>query len=85
MTAADDRILEFLQNEGNRELIATPGMIELNIDYGKTHISNRLGVLRDAVLVEYHDETRGAYCITDRGRAYLAGELDAEDLEDAEE
>lgn len=85
MTAADDLLLEFLLNEGNKELIATPGMIELNVDYGKTHISNRLSVLLDAELVEYHDESRGAYRITDRGRAYLEGELDAEDLEIVDE
>lgn len=45
MTAADDRFLEFLRNIGNEELIAVPEMIELNIDYGKILISNRLGTL----------------------------------------
>lgn len=85
MTRADDIILEFLLNEGSKELAATPGMIELNIDYGRTHISNRLKQLRDADLVEYFDEERGAYKITDHGRAYLAGELDADDLEDVGE
>ncbi|ELZ06916.1 hypothetical protein C480_07812 [Natrialba aegyptia DSM 13077] len=35
--------------------------------------------MRDAELVDRVDE--GLYRITDRGRAYLAGELDAEDLE----
>jgi len=81
MTAADDRILEFLRNEGNKELIATAGMVELNVDYGRTHITNRLKKLREAGLVEYHDESRGAHQITDLGRAYLAGDLDAEELE----
>ncbi len=81
MTAADDRILEFLQNEGNKELIATAGMIDLNVDYGRTHITNRLKKLRESGLVEYFDKDRGAHQITDRGRAYLAGELDADELE----
>jgi len=81
MTAADDRILEFLLNEGNRPLVATPAVIEMNVDYQRTHVSNRLGELLDAGLVEYYDKERAAYQITDRGRAYLAGELDANDLE----
>ena len=81
MTAADDRILEFLLNEGNRPLVATPAVIEMNVDYQRTHVSNRLGELLDAGLVEYYDEERAAYQITDRGRAYLAGELDADELE----
>ncbi len=81
MTAADDRILEFLLNEGNRPLVATPAVIEMNVDYQRTHVSNRLGELLDAGLVEYYDEERAAYQITDRGRAYLAGEFDADELE----
>jgi len=81
MTAADDRILEFLLNEGNKPLVATPAVIEMNVDYQRTHVNNRLGKLLDAGLVEYYDENRGAYQITDFGRAYLAGELDAEELE----
>ncbi|MGZ0745749.1 winged helix DNA-binding protein [Haloparvum sp. AD34] len=81
MTAADDRILEFLLNGENQKIIATPGMIELNIDYGKTHISNRLKELREADLVEYYDEKRGAYQITERGEKYLKGQIKAEQLE----
>lgn len=81
MTAADDRILEFLLNEGNRPIVATPAVIEMNVDYQRTHVSNRLSELLDAGLVEYYDEGRAAYQITDHGRAYLNGELDAEDLE----
>ena len=81
MTAADDRILEFLLNEGNESIIATPAVVEMNLDYQRTHINNRLGKLRGAGLVEYYDKNRGAYRITDRGRAYLAGEIDGEELE----
>lgn len=82
MTAADDRILEFLLNEGNEPLVATPAMVEMNIDYKIAHIRNRLRELQLAGLVEYFDEDRGAYQISERGRSYLAGELDAEDLEE---
>lgn len=82
MTAADDRILEFLLNEGNQPLVATPAVIEMNLDYGIAHINNRLSELREHGLVEYYDENRGAYRITNRGRTYLKGKLDASELED---
>lgn len=81
MTAADDRILEFLLNDPNERIIATPSVVEMNVDYAIAHVRNRLGKLLDAGLVEYFDEDRAAYRITDRGEAYLKGELDAEDLE----
>ena len=81
MTRADDAILEFLLNEGNKPLIANPSTVEANIDYKISHVRRRLRALQQAGLVEYFDEGRGLYQITDRGRAYLAGELDAKDLE----
>lgn len=37
--------------------------------------------LRDHGLVEYYDETGGIYQLSDRGRAYLVGELAVEELE----
>ncbi|SEQ94556.1 hypothetical protein SAMN04489841_2814 [Natrinema salaciae] len=33
LTRADDAILEFRLNEGNRPLVATPSTVEANIDY----------------------------------------------------
>ena len=82
MTRADDAILEFLLNEGNRPLIANPATVEANIDYKISHVRRRLRALQKGELVEYYDEDRGLYQITDRGRAYLDGDLDADDLED---
>jgi predicted transcriptional regulator len=81
MTHADDVILEFLLNEPVGAIRATPAVVEANIDYKKTHVNNRMIELRKAGLLEYYDQDRGIYQITDRGRAYLAGELDTEDLE----
>ncbi|WP_269073768.1 hypothetical protein [Halobacterium sp. KA-6] len=37
--------------------------------------------LADRELLEIEDEEAGYYRITDKGLAYLAGELDADDLE----
>lgn len=83
MTRADDAILEFLLNEGNRPIVSTPAVIEANIDYKISHVRNRLRELESAGLVEYHDEDRGLYRITAKGRKYLEGELDSSELEDA--
>ncbi len=84
MTRADDAILEFLLNEGNRPLVANPTTVEANIDYKISHVRRRLRALQDGGLVEYYDEDRGLYRISERGRKYLAGELDADDLEPPE-
>jgi len=81
MTRADDAILEFLLNEGNKPIVANPGVIEANLAYQISHVRSRLRELDEAGLVEYFDEDRALYQITDRGRAYLAGELDANDLD----
>lgn len=82
MTRADDAILEFLLNEGNRNLIATPAIIEMNIEFGISTVRGRLRTLHDAGLVEYYDSDRGAYQISEKGEQYLSGELDESDLED---
>ncbi|SFS41985.1 hypothetical protein [Halostagnicola kamekurae] len=82
MTRADDAILEFLLNEGNRSIIANPSTVEANLDYKISHVRRRLRALEQSDLVEYYDKDRGLYQITDCGRAYLEGELDADDLEE---
>ena len=86
MTRADDAILEFLLNEGNRPINANPAVVQANINYQISHVRNRLRELHSAGLVEYYDEDRGIYRITEKGRDYLSGDLNAEDLEaDADE
>jgi predicted transcriptional regulator len=84
MTNADDRILEFLRNEGNGELVANPSVIAVNIGFSPHTVRERVGPLRRSGLVEYHDEDRGLYRITDTGRDYLEGRLDDNDVEDIE-
>ncbi|WP_248518424.1 ArsR family transcriptional regulator [Salinarchaeum laminariae] len=80
MTRADDAILEFLLNEVNRSLVASPSTIEANIEYGLTHVRRRLRELDDGDLLEYYDRDRGLYQITERGCAYLDGEISADEL-----
>ena len=71
----DERILEALESSG---LILSPAVIAINIDKSRSEVNRRL-----STLVEYGLVTRiqqGYYEITDAGREYLAGELDASTL-----
>lgn len=74
----DDRILEILEESG---LILSPSIISANLDLNRHHVSSRLSELLEHDLVERTSTGKGHYRITDRGRAYLAGEIDAEELE----
>ncbi|MDZ5810073.1 winged helix-turn-helix domain-containing protein [Halorubrum sp. AD140] len=76
MNQTDDRVLELLAES---DLILTPAVIAKNLEYTRNWVSRRIGKLDDAGLVEQVDS--GYYRISDRGRAYLGGELDAENLE----
>ena len=76
MTQTDDRLLETLEDSN---LVLSPRVLAFNTDYSRHHVSRRLAELKDANLVERVEE--GMYRITDRGRAYLAGELDAAEFE----
>ena len=77
MTQGDDRILETL---ADCEMILSPAVIAINTEYSRNYINKRMAVLLKNGLVNRVQD--GYYEITDRGRAYLAGDLDAEDLED---
>lgn len=85
MTDVDDRILEYLQNGDEEELIANPKVIAVNIDYKPDTIRKKIGPLREAGLVEYFDETGGLYQITDLGRRRLNGDLLEEEIEQIEQ
>ena len=76
MNQTDDRILEIL-NES--ELVLSTVVIAANLDYSRSWVSQRLSKLRDAGLVD--KSNNGLYQITDRGRAYPTGDLNADDLE----
>lgn len=74
MTIWDDRILEYrLENEGG-----TVGEITKSesIRVSNAHVSNRCSTLAEHGLVRAIGN--GAYVITDKGRASLDGEYDAE-------
>jgi len=75
MTSADNRILEFLDE---KDIVATPQVIAANIDYTRQYVNKRIRILAQNELVEKNDEP--LYQITERGRQYLEGELDVDDL-----
>lgn len=81
MTGADDRILEFFEVH---RIALPPSVLTYHLDYSRTHINNRMRRLEEAGLLESVPEVRGLYRITDLGIAYLAGEVNAEELEDDE-
>ncbi|WP_436934102.1 MarR family transcriptional regulator [Halovenus marina] len=78
MTQADDRLLESLEGSN---MVLSPRILAVNTDYSRHYVSERLAILLDAQLVEKEDE--GLYRITERGKGYLSGEVEAKTLEDA--
>lgn len=81
MTGADDRILEFFEEH---RIAVPPSVLTYHLNYSKVHINNRMRKLADKGLLEKVDQERGFYAITDLGLEYLAGEVEAEELEDEE-
>lgn len=83
MTKSDPAILEVFEEAG---IAIPPAVAEYNLKgVSKSTIKRRLPVLVEHNLLRKVDEERGYYQITDLGRAYLAGDLDAEDLEESTE
>lgn len=77
MNPSDDVILEILSDA---DLILSPAVIAINSDYSRHEVNRRLSNLADVGLVTR--VKRGYYEISDQGEAYLAGELDATELDD---
>jgi len=78
MSRADDRILEHLAEEGPRY----PGRKWLTVTASgslRQHINARCKTLVTYGLLVHLGN--GVYDITQKGKQYLAGELDARDLE----
>jgi len=78
MNQTDDRILSLLEESG---LILSPAVIAVNLDYSRGWVSKRLRKLLEAKLVERSESSY--YTITERGEQYLAGEIEADVLEEA--
>ena len=79
MTRSDDAILEFL---ADHDIALPPTAISYNIDnMSRPTVDRRLPNLEVAGLVKRHDAPQGYTEITERGRAYLSGDIDSEELE----
>ncbi|MDS0475281.1 MarR family transcriptional regulator [Natrinema sp. 1APR25-10V2] len=75
MNQTDNRILELLDES---DLILSPAVTAINLDYSRNWVSRRMSQLENANLIE---KVNGSYYqITDRGRAYLSGQIDANEL-----
>ena len=72
MSIADDRILEFLRDEGPH----TPSKMadDDRLLFSRSHINRRCTLLVEHGLLE--NLGNGVYSITDRGRQYLGEDLD---------
>lgn len=79
MVRADDLILELLEEEGQY----TPSIIADKLEYSAEHVNRRCRALQNFGLLR--NIRRGLYQITEDGEAYLAGELDASELKEADE
>ena len=80
MTKSDPAIVEFFGETG---IAMPPAVVDYNLSgVSKSTLKRRLPHLVDADLLEKVDDAKGYYEITEKGRAYLAGELDAADLEE---
>ncbi|SIR30595.1 hypothetical protein SAMN05421858_2183 [Haladaptatus litoreus] len=81
MAHADERIVEFLADYGNHQPSQiTDGLAELGpeMDYHPKYVGRRCRTLAAYGLLR--NLGNGLYQVTDEGRAYLAGELDASEL-----
>ena len=76
MTQADERVLEFLRE---KNIVASPSVIAVNIDYTGEYISRRCRKLTDAGLLQRVDASN--YRLTELGEQFLKGEIDAVDIQ----
>lgn len=86
MNEVDDSILEFFAVQDDA-LVLSPALVWYNlhdqrnlIDKSHETVARRMRKLSKRGLLEKVDEGKGYYQITQKGRDYLAGDLDADDL-----
>lgn len=87
MSLKDILIMEFLE-EYNLALPPKPLYHNLNKHghkIGYSTVRQRVTELEEHGLLEYDDSEGSYYTVSDKGRKYLAGDLDKDDLEDTEE
>lgn len=86
LTQADERILEFLEEFGNHPPKAIRDRLEdigRDMDFHGEHISRECRKLADKGLLV--NVGGGTYSITDTGRAFLSGDIDAAEVDSVED
>ncbi|WP_211290278.1 phenylalanine--tRNA ligase subunit alpha [Natrinema ejinorense] len=78
MNVAADPILEFLDEH---EIAVPKGVFDNELGASASSIARALDDLEARGLIERDDNFSSYYRLTDKGRAYLSGELDASELE----
>ena len=79
-TVSDKEILKFFE-DADDPILGTGDVAEL-LDFSKRGARERLYKLTDKGLIDYRKIGRvPAFWITDKGRAYLEGDLDADELD----
>ena len=76
MSPIDYEILAFYDEY--RDLLASPRVIAANIDYDRNYTGKRCRNFADRDLLVNHE---GLYELSEKGRKFLDGDLDADDLE----
>lgn len=80
MTRSAFHVLQSLDDVSETSVeVLSPAVIAYNLDYSQTNIHDKLAELKEAGLVDKIE--KGRYRITDKGRAYLDGEIEPEELE----
>lgn len=80
MSPTDDLILQTL---ADADLVLSPAVISFNLEISREHVNRRLTAFSEADLVIRVE--RGYYEISEKGRAYLAGEIDLKNLDDPQD
>ena len=83
MNEKDDEILEYLKET---EVSEPPAVIHFNVqrrgaDFSLRTLKRRLKKLREVGLVQIDYEEGRYHSISEKGRGYLAGDLDASELD----
>lgn len=80
MTPVDRDVLELLENRGNRELVLNPRLIAENTDWKRATVREHVRTLYEQGFLEYYDESGSIYRLSEKGRNFLAGELEEYEL-----
>lgn len=76
MSPVDYEILLFLDDH---DIFVSPKVVAENIGYSRQYVSKRFQVLSEIGILRKEKST-GLYQLTEKGRQFLSGEINADDL-----